>query len=90
MRYFFLTQNTFQEPKNDMLHVSVFCRCICQMVLKKFLKPYHCYHFGLRPCHTLPDSANGRVTDNKILCPFVSVRMRSLSLPHAVNAFRVR
>ena len=45
---------------------------------------------NLRPCHTLPDSANGRVTDNKILCPFVSVRMRFLSVPHAVNAFRVR
>ena len=44
----------------------------------------------LRPCHTLLDSANGRVTDNKILCPFVSVRMRFLSVPHAVNAFRVR
>ena len=44
----------------------------------------------LRPCHTLPDSANGRVTDSKILCPFVSVRVRFLSVPHAVNAFRVR
>ena len=44
----------------------------------------------LRPCHTLPDSANGRVTDSKILCPFVSVRMRFLSVPHAVNALRVR
>ena len=45
---------------------------------------------ALRPCHTLPDSANGRVTDSKILCPFVSVRMRLLSVPRAVNAFRVR
>ena len=45
---------------------------------------------SLRPCHTLPDSANERVTDSKILCPFVSVRMRFLSVPHAVNAFRVR
>ena len=44
----------------------------------------------LRPCHTLLDSANRRVTDSKILCPFVSVRMRFLSVPHAVNAFRVR
>ena len=44
----------------------------------------------LRPRHTLPDSATGRVTDSKILCPFVSVRMRFLSVPHAVNAFRVR
>ena len=44
----------------------------------------------LRHCHTLPDSANGRVTDGKILCPFVSVRMRFLSVPRAVNAFRVR
>ena len=44
----------------------------------------------LRPCHTLPDSANGRVTDNKIICPFVCVCMRFLSVPHAVNAFRVR
>ena len=35
-------------------------------------------------------SANGRVTDSKILCPFVSVRMRFLSVPRAVNAFRVR
>ena len=31
---------------------------------------------SLRPCHTLPDSANGRVTDSKIISPFVSVRMR--------------
>ena len=46
--------------------------------------------YFLRPCHTLPDSANGRVTDNKILCPFVSVRMRFLSVPRAANAFRVR
>ena len=45
---------------------------------------------GLRPCHTLPDSANGRVTDSKFLSPFVSVRMRFLSVPRAVNAFRVR
>ena len=45
---------------------------------------------NLRPCHTLPDNANGRVTDSKILCPFVSVRMRFLSVPRAVNAFRVR
>ena len=37
----------------------------------------------LRPCHILPDSANGRVTDSKILCPFVSVRVRS-------HAFLVR
>ena len=44
----------------------------------------------LRPCHTLPDSANGRVTDSNILCPFVSVRMRFLSVPNAVNTFRVR
>ena len=36
-------------------------------------------------CHTLPD---GRVKDSKILCPFVSVHMRFLSVPHAVNAFR--
>ena len=40
--------------------------------------------------HTLPDSTNGRVTDSKIACPFVSVRMRFLSVRHAVNAFRVR
>ena len=44
----------------------------------------------LRPCHTLPDSANGHVTDSKILSPFVSVRMRFLSVPHAVNAFHVK
>ena len=44
----------------------------------------------LNDCHTLPDSANGRVTDSKILCPFVSVRMRFLSVRHAVNAFCVR
>ena len=44
----------------------------------------------LRPCHTLSDSANGRVMDSKILCPFVSVRMRFLSVPRAVNACRVR
>ena len=45
---------------------------------------------SLRPCHTLPDSANGRVTDSQILCPFVSVRMRFLSVPRAVNASGVR
>ena len=28
--------------------------------------------------------------DSKILCPFVSVRMRFLSFRHAVNAIRVR
>ena len=41
-------------------------------------------------CHTLPDSANGCVTDSKVLCPFVSVRMRFLYAPHAANAFPVR
>ena len=40
--------------------------------------------------HTLPDSGNVRVTDNKILIPFVTVRMRFLSVPHAVNVFHVR
>ena len=44
----------------------------------------------LSDCHTLPDSANGNVMDSKILCPFMSVPMRFLSVPHAVNAFRVR
>ena len=44
----------------------------------------------LSDCHTLPDSANGRVTDSNILCPFVSVRMRFLSVRHAVDAFLVR
>ena len=37
----------------------------------------------LSDCHSLPDSANGRVTDSKILCLFVSVRVRS-------HAFLVR
>ena len=41
---------------------------------------------SLSDCHTLPDSTNGGVTDRKILCPFVSVCMRFLSVPHAVNA----
>ena len=45
---------------------------------------------SLRPYHTLPDSTNGRETDSKILSPFVPVRMRFLSIPHAVNASRVR
>ena len=44
----------------------------------------------LSDCYTLPDSTNGRVTGSKILCPFVSVCMRILSVPHAVNAFPVR
>ena len=48
----------------------------------------HCHEFS--DCHTLPDSTNGRVTDSKILRPFVSVCMRFLSVPHAVNAVRVR
>ena len=38
----------------------------------------------------LPDSANGRVMGSKIICAFVSVPMRFLPVPHAVNAFRVR
>ena len=46
------------------------------------------YFIDLSDCHTLPDSANGRLTDSKILCPFVSVHMRFLSVE--VNAFRVR
>ena len=41
-------------------------------------------------CHTLPDSTNGRVTDSRIICPFVSVRMRFLFVLHAVNALHVR
>ena len=36
------------------------------------------------------DSANGRIPDSKILCPFVSINMRFLSVPHAVNASHVR
>ena len=44
----------------------------------------------LSDCHTLPDSTNRRVMDNEILCQFVSVCMRFLSVPHAVNAFGVR
>ena len=42
----------------------------------------------LSDCHTLPDSANGRVTDSKILCPFMSVRMRFLSVRHACVCVR--
>ena len=46
---------------------------------------------ALSDCHTLLDSTNGRVlTDSKILCPVVSVCMRFLSVPHAVNAFHSR
>ena len=37
-------------------------------------------------CHTLLDSANGRVTDSNIFCPFLSVHVGFLSVPHAVNA----
>ena len=33
--------------------------------------------------HTLPDGANGRVPDSNNLCPFVPVRIRFLSVPHA-------
>ena len=44
----------------------------------------------LSDCHTLPDSANGRVTDSKILYPFVSVHVRFLTVLRAVNAFCVR
>ena len=54
------------------------------------LKGNHILERSLRPCHILPDSANGRAADSKILCPFVSIRMRFLSVPHAVNVFRVR
>ena len=48
------------------------------------------FRLSLSDCHTLPDSANGRIMDSKILCLFVSVRMPFLSVRHAVNAFRVR
>ena len=48
------------------------------------------YTYPLSDCHTLPNSANGRVTDSKILCPLMSVHMHFLSVPHAVNAFGVR
>ena len=41
-------------------------------------------------CHTLPDSVNGRPTDSKFCNPFVSVRMRFLSVSCAANAFLVR
>ena len=30
------------------------------------------------------------LTDNKILSPFVTVRMRFLSVPHTVNVFHIR
>ena len=40
---------------------------------------------NLSNCHTLPDSTNGSVTDSKILCPFMSVCMRFLSVPHAAS-----
>ena len=39
------------------------------------------YSWKFSDCHTLPDSTNGRVTDSNILCPFVSVGMRFLSVP---------
>ena len=41
-------------------------------------------------CHTLSDSTNGCVTDSKILCPFLSVCMRFMSISYVVNASRVR
>ena len=44
----------------------------------------------MKLCHTLPDNANRHVTDSKILCPFVSVHMSFLSVPHEVKVFRVR
>ena len=44
---------------------------------------------SLSNCHTLPDSTNGRVTDSKILCPFVSVHMRFLSVPRACKVISV-
>ena len=53
-------------------------------------QPNICCGYSKNDRHTLPDSANGRVTDNKILFQFVSVHMRFLSVPHALNAFRVR
>ena len=34
--------------------------------------------------------ANGRVTDKKLFYPFVSVRIRSLSVSHPVTPFLVR
>ena len=52
---------------------------------------HHCFGNGYCTSRCfLADSTNGRVTDSRILCPFVSVGVRFLSVPHAVNAFRVR
>ena len=56
-----------------------------------FLCPFGVrYPCPLSDCHTLPDSANGCVTDSKILCSFVSARMRFLSVLHALNVYCVR
>ena len=69
-----------------MLHLGLHC-----LSMYTFMG-IHLYTINIKliDCHTLPDNANGRVTYSKILCPFVSVRMRFLSVRHAVNAFRVR
>ena len=79
--YFYKAQNNFN---------SASCSIIISFLIINPHNEVRIFLLCLRPCHTLPDSANGRVTDSKILCPFVSVRMRFLSVPRAVNAFRVR
>ena len=66
---------------NVLIRIGEYCR----------LRRASTWHFGTHTyphrCMTkVPDSANGRVTDSKILCPFVSVHMRFLSVPRAVNA----
>ena len=81
-------------------HATIRWHMLVYVVIRRTCPKILCMHkisnvcrridYTLRPFHTLPDSANGRVTDNKILCPFVSVHMRFLSVTHAVNAFRVR
>ena len=72
--------------------IAVYCGCFIALILKQFWRIYSTDESSnsLRPCHTLPDSTNGRETDSRMLSPFVPVRMRFLSVPHAVNAFRVR
>ena len=78
-----------------LVETSFVCCCSCWVGVFVCVGPLFCTLVpgalsSLSDCHSLPDSANGRVTDSKILCPFLSVHMRFLSVPHAVNAFRVR
>ena len=63
--------------------IAVYCGRFIALILKQFGEYIPQMNKAL-------SHLNGRETDSKILSPFVPVRMRFLSVPHAVKGFRVR